>query len=257
MLPWMSDATLTTLRRRGGEVFPDLLNTWLVATAQIFAKQEIQLVVDWHFPADAELRDLVGRLAECPLACRVFNLRCSPEEHLRRDQLRPVDEQVGSSGIEYFRTQGSWVDSPWGTDIDTTLLSPRNVAETILEAISGNGTSSWQGGPRREQMSNRANSATLRFLTELTRQTCGGQPLLASLRALQADFADQPLGAVVGELAGHIEQGSTLSGAMAKHPEVFSQAVLALVGAGETAGVLDHILTLIVECEWRYPGKVL
>lgn len=140
MLPWMSDATLATLRRRGGEVFPDLLNTWLVATAQIFAKQGIHLVVDWHFPADAELRDLVGRLAECALPCRVFNLRCSPEEHLRRDRLRPVDEQIGSGGIEHFRTHGSCVDSPCGTDMDTTLLSPRQVAETILASISGDGT---------------------------------------------------------------------------------------------------------------------
>lgn len=141
MLPWMSDATLATLRDQGKEAFPNLLNTWLVATAQIFAKQEIHLVVDWHFPADAELRDLVGRLAECALPCRVFNLRCSPEEHLRRDGLRPVDEQIGSSGIEYFQTEGSCVDPPCGTDMDTTLLSPRQVAETILAAISGNGAS--------------------------------------------------------------------------------------------------------------------
>lgn len=106
-------------------------------------------------------------------------------------------------------------------------------------------------------MPNRARSDALRFFTELARQTCGGQPLLASLRALQRDFANQPPGAIAGELAGHIEQGSTLSAAMAKRPEVFSQGVVALVAAGETAGVLDHILTLIVECEWRYPGKVL
>jgi type II secretory pathway component PulF len=54
-----------------------------------------------------------------------------------------------------------------------------------------------------------------------------------------------------------IENGATLSAAMAKHPETFKPAVCGLVKAGEAAGVLDHVVVLIVECAWRFPGRVV
>ncbi len=128
MLPWMADATLAALQKQGKEAFPELLNAWVAATSRIFAEQGIRLVVDWHFPADEELQDLLQRLDDC----QVFNLLCAPEEHLRRDRQRATEEQIGPDGVEYFRTQGSWVGSPHGTDVDTTAMSPSEVATAIL-----------------------------------------------------------------------------------------------------------------------------
>ena len=95
------------------------------------------------------------------------------------------------------------------------------------------------------------------FFTELAEQFCGGQPMLPSLRRIESGLADQPMAAVVRDLADSIEGGATLSDAMAEHPAIYDEAVMALVRAGEIAGVLDHILVLIVECNWRYPGRMV
>ena len=138
--PWMSDTTLETLRNRGEQVQADLLNAWLVATASVFDRQGVHTVVDWLFPADAELQDLLRQLDGCHLPSHVFNLLCSPQEHLARDQRREREGQIGQGGIEYFGREGSWVDSPHGLDIDTTALAPEEVAKRIVTEIEANQT---------------------------------------------------------------------------------------------------------------------
>lgn len=138
MMPWMSDATLEALRSQDRQVLPDLLNEWLVPTATVLDRQGVHTIIDWHFPADTELQDLLRRLKECNLPCSVFNLLCSPAEHLSRDQQRQEDLQIGRGGIEYFRQEGSWVGSPHGLDIDTTALTPDDVAKRVVEHIEAN-----------------------------------------------------------------------------------------------------------------------
>jgi len=97
----------------------------------------------------------------------------------------------------------------------------------------------------------------LTFVTHLAERICGGQALLPSLREIQDSLAAHPMAAVAGDVADAVEGGKTLSDAMAQQPGVFNEAVVALVRGGEVAGLLDHILALIVECSWRYPGKVV
>ncbi len=140
MMPWMSDATLEALRGRAEQTLPDLLNAWLVATAGVLDAQGVHLVIDWHFPADSELQSLLRQLDECALPNRVFNLLCAPEKHLERDSKRHPDAQIKAAGIEYFRREGSWVGSPYGVDIDTTVMSPQDAAKTILEHIDAGAT---------------------------------------------------------------------------------------------------------------------
>ena len=41
------------------------------------------------------------------------------------------------------------------------------------------------------------------------------------------------------------------------HPAAFKASVVELVKAGEMAGLLEYVLTMMVECEWRHPGRVL
>lgn len=140
MMPWMSDATMEALRSRGGQVLPDLWNEWLAGTASALDRQGIHAVIDWIFPADSELEDLLRRLDEWQLSTRVFNLLCSPEEHLARDGQREVEGQIGQEGIDYFRRTGGWLNSPHGRDLDTTALSPEGVARAIVAGIEANQT---------------------------------------------------------------------------------------------------------------------
>ena len=135
MMPWMSDATLEAVRGGDGHGVAALLNEWLVATAQVFDAEGIHLVVDWHFPEDHELRDLRCGLTEHGLHSCVFNLLCSPDEHLRRDRQREEDARIGAAGVEYFKTEGSWIGSPDGTDIDTTTMTPTEAGDEILKRV--------------------------------------------------------------------------------------------------------------------------
>src|SRR5207244_2088268 len=59
---------------------------------------------------------------------------------------------------------------------------------------------------------------------------------------LEEQTSDQALAAVVNELRKDVEGGLLLSEAMAKHPRVFSRLYVAMVEAGEAAGILDIVL---------------
>ena len=47
---------------------------------------------------------------------------------------------------------------------------------------------------------------------------------------------------MIGELRADVEGGLLLSEAMARHPKVFSRLYVAMVEAGEAAGILDKVL---------------
>ncbi len=44
-----------------------------------------------------------------------------------------------------------------------------------------------------------------------------------------------------------VEQGSSLSGAMVKHPKAFNDLYVAMVKSGETGGVLDDVLLRLAD----------
>jgi len=59
---------------------------------------------------------------------------------------------------------------------------------------------------------------------------------------LEEQTEDKYLGAVIRELRADVEGGLLLSQAMARHPKVFSRLYVAMVEAGEAAGILDTVL---------------
>jgi type II secretory ATPase GspE/PulE/Tfp pilus assembly ATPase PilB-like protein len=70
----------------------------------------------------------------------------------------------------------------------------------------------------------------------------GGVPLVRVLRAVAADCNDGERAAAASALAAAIEEGRTLSQAMAAATNVFSQCDIAMVEAGEAGGVLDVVV---------------
>jgi type IV pilus assembly protein PilC len=69
-----------------------------------------------------------------------------------------------------------------------------------------------------------------------------GLNVVSSLVILEEQTSEVALALVVRELRADVEAGLLLSQAMAKHPRVFSRLYVAMVEAGEAAGILDVVL---------------
>src|SRR5919109_1635353 len=69
-----------------------------------------------------------------------------------------------------------------------------------------------------------------------------GLSVVAALVILEEQTEDKYLAAVVKELRADVEGGLLLSQAMSRHPKVFSRLYIAMVEAGEAAGILDKVL---------------
>jgi type IV pilus assembly protein PilC len=80
------------------------------------------------------------------------------------------------------------------------------------------------------------------FSRQLSTLINAGLPLVQSLRTVNSQTTSKPLKVVIGKVINDVEAGSTLSAAMAKHPQVFNRVFISLVAAGEASGTLDKAL---------------
>src|SRR5213080_3125766 len=69
-----------------------------------------------------------------------------------------------------------------------------------------------------------------------------GLNVVGALVILEEQTDDAYLGAIIRELRADVEGGLLLSQAMARHPKIFSRLYVAMVEAGEAAGILDTVL---------------
>jgi type IV pilus assembly protein PilC len=69
-----------------------------------------------------------------------------------------------------------------------------------------------------------------------------GLNVVASLVILEEQTDDKYLAVIIKELRADVEGGLLLSQAMARHPKVFDRLYIAMVEAGEAAGILDQVL---------------
>jgi len=100
-------------------------------------------------------------------------------------------------------------------------------------------------------------SAFTRGLMTLQR---AGVPILSSLEGLGQQTENRRFKKIISEIMRDVEAGKGLSDAMAKHPKVFDEYYVNAIRAGETAGVLDQVLTRLVvvserECDTRLKVK--
>src|SRR6266550_413381 len=97
------------------------------------------------------------------------------------------------------------------------------------------------------------------FTRQLATLINAGLPLAQSLRTLMTQTDNKRLVAIINDIITIIEGGSTLSGAFARHPEVFNEIYIALISAGEVSGTLDQALERIAnqqEKDAELLGKV-
>ncbi|MBP1623583.1 MAG: type secretion system protein [Acidobacteria bacterium] len=69
-----------------------------------------------------------------------------------------------------------------------------------------------------------------------------GLPLIQGLDAIAQQHPNKDFKAVLEQVKGDVEAGSTLSAAMARHPKVFDSLYTNMIAAGEAGGILDTIL---------------
>ena len=69
-----------------------------------------------------------------------------------------------------------------------------------------------------------------------------GLSVVSALVILEQQTEDKYLSAVLSELRADVEGGLLLSQAMARHSKVFNRLYIAMVEAGEAAGILDQVL---------------
>jgi type IV pilus assembly protein PilC len=86
-----------------------------------------------------------------------------------------------------------------------------------------------------------------------------GLNVVSALAILEEQTDDKNLAAVLGEVRADVEGGLLLSEAMARHPRVFTRLYVAMVEAGEAAGILDIVLdrvALQIEKEMQIKRRV-
>lgn len=84
------------------------------------------------------------------------------------------------------------------------------------------------------------------FTRQLSTMIGAGLPLTDALSILQVQVSPL-LQTKISQILRAIEGGSTFADALANHPDVFSKVYVALIRAGEAAGVLDTILVRLAD----------
>jgi len=85
------------------------------------------------------------------------------------------------------------------------------------------------------------------FTRQLATLQKAGLPILSSLKALREQAVNRKLKEIIGQVLRDIEGGSSLSAALAKHPNAFGALYVNMVNSGETAGTLDQVLERLAD----------
>ncbi|MFA6322919.1 MAG: type II secretion system F family protein [Candidatus Buchananbacteria bacterium] len=72
-------------------------------------------------------------------------------------------------------------------------------------------------------------------------------PLVQGLKILVNQTESKVLKSIISEIGDDVEGGATLSAALSRHPEVFSNFFINIIRAGETSGKLDEVLQYLAD----------
>ncbi len=85
------------------------------------------------------------------------------------------------------------------------------------------------------------------FSRQFATMVNSGLPILRGLAILAEQTDSKELARVLEAVRSDVEQGASLSAAMAKHPKVFNDLYIAMIKSGETGGVLDDVLLRLAD----------
>ncbi len=86
-----------------------------------------------------------------------------------------------------------------------------------------------------------------------------GLSVVAALVILEQQTDDKALASVIRDVRSDVEGGMILSQAMSRHPSAFDRLYIAMIEAGEAAGILDTVLDRVaiqIEKEMKIRRRV-
>lgn len=89
-------------------------------------------------------------------------------------------------------------------------------------------------------------SDVVNFTRQLSTMVTAGLSLTDALSLLEIQLSPA-MGKIIGEVLRKVEGGKSLADALAPYPKVFSKVYVALIRAGESAGVLDEVLGRVAD----------
>jgi type IV pilus assembly protein PilC len=97
------------------------------------------------------------------------------------------------------------------------------------------------------------------FSRQFATMVNSGLPILRALAILADQTSNAELAKTLSACRADIEQGSSLSAALQKHPKIFNDLYVSMVKSGETGGSLDNVLLRLadmIENEVKLRGKI-
>jgi type IV pilus assembly protein PilC len=85
------------------------------------------------------------------------------------------------------------------------------------------------------------------MVRQLSTMISSGMTILRALYVLEAQTENKMLADVIADVRKDVEAGLPLSGALERHPKVFTQLFVAMARAGETGGVLEDALLRVAD----------
>lgn len=129
-------------------------------------------------------------------------------------------------------------------------LSARGVVVTEVDAQRAAGAASAPARPsawRGLRSRTIADEDVILFSRQMHTLQRASVPILRALDGLQESAANPAFAEVVADIRASIEQGRELSGAMARHPRVFSEFYVAMVRVGEVSGRMAEVFGRLFE----------
>ncbi len=97
------------------------------------------------------------------------------------------------------------------------------------------------------------------FSRQFSTMINAGLSMLRALSILKEQQPNKVFSEVIGQLRAEVENGSALSTAMSKNPDIFQPLMINMIKAGEVGGFLDQVLNQLAEnyeSEVKLRGKV-
>jgi type IV pilus assembly protein PilC len=85
------------------------------------------------------------------------------------------------------------------------------------------------------------------FSRQFATMVNSGLPILRALSILSEQVSNKELAKTLTLVRNDVEQGASLSAAMAKYPKAFNNLYIAMVKSGETGGMLDDVLLRLAD----------
>jgi type IV pilus assembly protein PilC len=137
-----------------------------------------------------------------------------------------VEAADAAEAIEQLRGKGLFV----------TTIAESGSSESAGDAGGGR-----RGGRRRLSGTKRLKNLAM-FTRQLSVLVSSGTPLVQAIASLERQAKEKAWSDVLAALRNKVEEGATLSEAMAQQPHVFDPVCRSLIAAGESGGSFDTML---------------